>query len=76
MELNFPLVLSYTVLSSNTFTFFFLIEFLTSEARVSFINTVISVHIPIFNSYFKACLENILLKVVICHVKSVVVQQN
>lgn len=76
MELNFPLVFSYIVFSSNSFAFFFLIEFLTFEARVSFINTVISICIPIFNSHFKACLENILLKAVICHVKSVVVQQN
>lgn len=58
MELKFPLVLSSAaecfpqILSSC----FFIIGFLTFEAGVSFINTVISICIPIFNSHLKACL--------------------
>lgn len=71
MVLKFPLVLSSAaeyfpqILSSC----FFIIGFLTFEAGVSFINTVISICIPIFNSHLKACLgKKIVLKAVICHV--------
>lgn len=61
MELKFPLVLSsaaeyFLQILSSCFFFFFIIGFLTFEAGVSFINTVISICIPIFNSHLKACL--------------------